>query len=162
ATDEIDESVAVSLMTLHSAKGLEFDAVFLAGLEEGLLPHSRAINSSAAELEEERRLFYVGMTRAKNALLLSRAVYRRNYGEERQSASIPPRFIAEIPGPLLEAAAGSQSEPGQTRRYEMDPEFSQDYRQKRPYSYGYPQRPPRSVAPTVPPKPTSNPLIGAR
>jgi DNA helicase-2/ATP-dependent DNA helicase PcrA len=161
-SDEYDESVSVSLMTLHSAKGLEFEAVFLAGLEEGLLPHSRAINSSAAELEEERRLFYVGMTRAKQSLVLSRAIYRRTYGEERLRGSIPSRFIAEIPGDLIQAAAGSNSEPGQTRRYEMDPEFSQDYRQRRPSSYGYPPRPARSTATPVPPKPTTNPLIGAR
>ena len=89
----IDETVSVSLMTLHSAKGLEFDAVFLAGLEEGLLPHSRSLNSNA-ELEEERRLFYVGMTRARRSLVLSRAIYRRSYGEERLRASLPSRFIA--------------------------------------------------------------------
>jgi len=161
-SDEYDETVSVSLMTLHSAKGLEFDAVFLAGLEEGVLPHSRAINNSPADIEEERRLFYVGMTRARQSLLLSRAIYRRTYGEERLRASIPSRFIAEIPGELIEAAEGSQSEPGQTRRYEMDPEFSQEYRQRRPYAYGYPPRPVRSTPMPVPPRPSSNPLIGAR
>src|SRR6202047_2455135 len=84
-SDEYDESIPVSLMTLHSAKGLEFDAVFLAGLEEGLLPHGRSLNSNA-ELEEERRLFYVGMTRAKQSLVLSRATYRRSYGEDQLRA----------------------------------------------------------------------------
>jgi DNA helicase-2/ATP-dependent DNA helicase PcrA len=160
--DQYDETVAVSLMTLHSAKGLEFDAVFLAGLEEGLLPHSRSQNSNA-ELEEERRLFYVGMTRAKRSLVLSRAIYRRTYGEERLRASLPSRFIAEIPGELIEAAAGSYSDPGQTRRYEPDPEFSEGYgaRARRP-SYGYPPRQARSAPTPAPPRPSSNPLIGAR
>jgi ATP-dependent DNA helicase UvrD/PcrA len=125
-SDEYDESVAVSLMTLHSAKGLEFDAVFLAGLEEGILPHSRSIDTNA-EIEEERRLFYVGMTRAKKSLVLSRAVYRRSYGEDRLRASLPSRFLAEVPADLIEAAEGSQSEPGETRRYEPDPEFSEGY-----------------------------------
>ena len=134
--DEYDETITVSLMTLHSAKGLEFDSVYLAGLEEGLLPHSRALDSKA-EIEEERRLFYVGMTRAKRFLVLSRAVYRRTYGSEGMRASLPSRFLAEIPGDLIEAAAGSQSEPGETRRYELDPEFSGGYayRRARP-SYG--------------------------
>jgi ATP-dependent DNA helicase UvrD/PcrA len=130
-SDEYDESSTVSLMTLHSAKGLEFDAVFLAGLEEGLLPHSRSFNT-VAEIEEERRLFYVGMTRAKQSLVVSRAVYRRTYGEERLRASLPSRFLAEIPGDLIEAAAGSQSEPGETRRYEPDPDFSENYAFRRP------------------------------
>ena len=121
-------------MTLHSAKGLEFDAVFLAGLEEGILPHSRSIDTNA-EIEEERRLFYVGMTRAKKSLVLSRAVYRRSYGEDRLRASLPSRFLAEVPGDLIEAAEGSQSEPGETRRYEPDPEFSE--------GYGYRKAPPR-------------------
>jgi DNA helicase-2/ATP-dependent DNA helicase PcrA len=151
-------------MTLHSAKGLEFDAVFLAGLEEGLLPHSRSLNSNA-ELEEERRLFYVGMTRARRSLVLSRAIYRRTYGEERLRASLPSRFIGEIPGDLIEAAAGSYSEPGQTRRYEPDPEFSEGYgygsRSRKP-SYGYPPRQARSAPTPAPPRSSSNPLIGAR
>jgi DNA helicase-2/ATP-dependent DNA helicase PcrA len=136
-SDEYDDTIPVSLMTLHSAKGLEFDSVFLAGLEEGLLPHGRALNSNA-EVEEERRLFYVGMTRAKQSLVLSRAVYRRSYGEERLRAALPSRFLAEIPGELIEAAMGSQAEPGETRRYEADPEFSENYgyRQKRRTPYG--------------------------
>ncbi len=136
-SDEYDETIPVSLMTLHSAKGLEFDAVFLAGLEEGILPHSRSFNTNA-EIEEERRLFYVGMTRAKKSLVLSRAVYRRSYGEDRLRASIQSRFLAEIPANLIEVAAGSQAEPGQTRRYEYDPEFSQEYRYRRSPQAAYP------------------------
>jgi len=135
-SDEYDETIAVSLMTLHSAKGLEFDAVFLAGLEEGLLPHSRAMDTPA-EIEEERRLFYVGMTRAKKSLVLSRAIYRRTYGSEGMRASMPSRFLAEVPLDLIDAAAGSQSEPGETRRYEADPEFSEGYGYRRARSpYG--------------------------
>ncbi|HTX16357.1 MAG TPA: 3'-5' exonuclease, partial [Candidatus Baltobacteraceae bacterium] len=138
-SDEYDESVPVSLMTLHSAKGLEFEAVFLAGLEEGILPHSRSTDTNA-EIEEERRLFYVGMTRAKKSLVLSRAVYRRSYGEDRLRASLPSRFLAEVPGDLIEAAEGSQSEPGETRRYEPDPEFSEGYGYRRAprQAYGQP------------------------
>jgi DNA helicase-2/ATP-dependent DNA helicase PcrA len=130
-SDEYDPTIPVSLMTLHSAKGLEFDAVFLAGLEEGLLPHTRS-GSSLSEIEEERRLFYVGMTRAKRSLVISRAIYRRSYGEERLRASTPSRFLAEIPADLIEAASGSLAEPGQTRRYEADPEYSDSYSYRRP------------------------------
>ncbi len=125
-SDEYDVTIPVSLMTLHSAKGLEFDAVYLAGLEEGVLPHSRSFNTNA-DIEEERRLFYVGMTRAKQSLVLSRATYRRSYGEDRLRASLPSRFLAEIPADLIEAAAGSQSEPRETRRYESDAESSEGY-----------------------------------
>jgi DNA helicase-2/ATP-dependent DNA helicase PcrA len=134
-SDQFDETIPVSLMTLHSAKGLEFDAVFLAGLEEGLLPHGRSLNSNP-ELEEERRLFYVGMTRAKKLLVISRAVYRRTYGEERLRASLPSRFISEIPADMIETALGSESEPGQSRRYEPDPESMPSYgyrTQRTPY-----------------------------
>jgi DNA helicase-2/ATP-dependent DNA helicase PcrA len=154
-SDQYDDTIPVSLMTLHSAKGLEFDAVFLAGLEEGLLPHGRALGSNA-EVEEERRLFYVGMTRAKQSLVLSRAVYRRTYGEERLRAALPSRFLAEIPGDLIEAALGSQSEPGETRRYEPDPDHAENYvyRQKTRTPYGAASRGARRAS--------KDPLIGTR
>jgi DNA helicase-2/ATP-dependent DNA helicase PcrA len=89
---------AVSLMTLHSAKGLEFRAVFLAGLEETRLPHRRA--ESEFELEEERRLFYVGVTRARERLWLSHASQRFVFG--RMEPAIPSRFLHEIPPGLVE------------------------------------------------------------
>jgi DNA helicase-2/ATP-dependent DNA helicase PcrA len=159
-SDQYDDTIPVSLMTLHSAKGLEFDSVFLAGLEEGVLPHSRSLNGGDAEVEEERRLFYVGMTRAKQLLVISRAVYRRSYGDERLRASLPSRFLAEIPGDFIEAAAGSQAEPGESRRYEPDPDYvaSYSYRQKTrtPYGQGAYRRPaPRAAA-------SADPLIGTR
>jgi DNA helicase-2/ATP-dependent DNA helicase PcrA len=157
--DQYQEDVPVSLMTLHSAKGLEFDAVYLAGLEEGVLPHGRSIDTPG-EIEEERRLFYVGMTRAKKTLVLSRAIYRRSYGEDRLRASLPSRFLAEIPRDLIEAAAGSQSEPGETRRYEPDPEFSQAYTYRRaprtPYGRSTPTPSPRNNFGS------KDPLIGKR
>ena len=85
---------SVQLMTLHSAKGLEFKQVFLAGMEEGLFPHSRSSEESG-RLEEERRLAYVGMTRAMEKLTLSHAEKRRLYGEEKYAPA--SRFITEIP-----------------------------------------------------------------
>ena len=160
-SDEYDPTIPVSLMTLHSAKGLEFEAVFLAGLEEGLLPHTRSA-SSLAEIEEERRLFYVGMTRAKQSLLISRAIYRRSYGEERLRASTPSRFLAEIPLELIEAASGSLSQPGETRRYEADPEYSDSYsyrRSRTPYGAGRAGRTPSRATGRSAGK---DPLIGAR
>ena len=160
-SDEYDPTIPVSLMTLHSAKGLEFDAVFLAGLEEGLLPHTRS-GSNLSEIEEERRLFYVGMTRAKQSLTISRAIYRRSYGEERLRASTPSRFLAEIPAELIEAASGSLAEPGQTRRYETDPDFSDSYSYRRPRTpYGKSSSTRTSTRASG--RQTSNdPLIGAR
>ena len=121
--DDYDEQAHVTLMTLHSAKGLEFDHVFLTGLEEGVFPHSRSQNDQE-ELEEERRLCYVGMTRAKQTLTLTRAVYRRVYGSERLTGSLPSRFLREVPAELIETAQGSLAEAGETRRYEPDPEYS--------------------------------------
>jgi DNA helicase-2/ATP-dependent DNA helicase PcrA len=121
--DSYDEQALITLMTLHSAKGLEFDHVFMTGLEEGIFPHSRSQNDPE-DLEEERRLCYVGMTRAKQTLTLTRAIYRRSYGSERLTGSMPSRFLQEIPDGLIDTAEGSLSEAGETRRYEPDPEYS--------------------------------------
>ena len=89
---------AVTLITLHAAKGLEFPVVFIAGLEEGLFPHSRALDDER-ELEEERRLAYVGITRAKRRLYLSHAWRRATWGMGQ--ASVPSRFLIEIPAELM-------------------------------------------------------------
>jgi DNA helicase-2/ATP-dependent DNA helicase PcrA len=99
--DDYDERAQVTLMSLHAAKGLEFPLVFLSGLEEGLFPHSRTL-LQPDDIEEERRLCYVGMTRAMDQLILSRAVYRRRYGTDLPEASVPSRFLDEVPGRLLE------------------------------------------------------------
>lgn len=100
-TDKIDPDARVTLMTLHAAKGLEFPLVFLVGLEEGLFPHSRTLQNPE-ELEEERRLCYVGMTRAMNTLVLTRANYRRRFGNEAPEQALPSRFLEEIPTQLIE------------------------------------------------------------
>jgi len=99
--DAYDERAQISLMSLHSAKGLEFPLVFLSGLEEGLFPHSRTM-LVPDDIEEERRLCYVGMTRAMDQLILTRAVYRRRYGTDLPEASVPSRFLEEVPGELIE------------------------------------------------------------
>jgi DNA helicase II / ATP-dependent DNA helicase PcrA len=104
-TDQYDPDSRVTLMTLHAAKGLEFPLVFLAGLEEGLFPHSRTL-LNPEELEEERRLCYVGMTRAMNTLILTRAHYRRRYGNDAPEMSIPSRFLEEVPNQLIENLGG--------------------------------------------------------
>jgi ATP-dependent DNA helicase UvrD/PcrA len=120
--DSYDARVPVSLMTLHSAKGLEFDHVFLAGLEEKLFPHSRALEE-ARGLEEERRLCYVGMTRARKTLALMRARRRRVYGRDLLEGAAPSRFLAEIPPELVVTVAGSLAAASDTRRYEPDGGF---------------------------------------
>jgi DNA helicase-2/ATP-dependent DNA helicase PcrA len=122
--DQFEGKPGVTLITLHSTKGLEFDHVFLTGMEEGICPHSRSLNEDKGT-EEERRLVYVGMTRARQSLTLTRAVYRRIFGNEQQlRASQPSRFLAEIPSDLVETVRGSMAEIGETRRYEPDPEYS--------------------------------------
>jgi DNA helicase-2/ATP-dependent DNA helicase PcrA len=113
-TDRLRDDVPVLLMTLHAAKGLEFESVFLVGLEEGLLPHSRSLTGEEA-LEEERRLCYVGMTRAMERLHLSWARSRQVFGQRRLTA--PSRFLAEIPQAGLEMSGGDfVPAPGWTRR----------------------------------------------
>ena len=101
-TDALDPTAPVTLMTLHNAKGLEFPVVFIAGMEKGLFPHSRSLLSgSEAMMEEERRLCYVGMTRAQKQLTLTWARYRRRYGGGEQERSTPSCFLGEIPAHLI-------------------------------------------------------------
>jgi DNA helicase-2/ATP-dependent DNA helicase PcrA len=122
--DSYEGKPGVTLITLHSTKGLEFDHVFLTGLEDGICPHSRSISEEKG-IEEERRLVYVGMTRARKSLTLTRALYRRIFGNEQQlRASLPSRFLGEIPGELVDTVRGSMAEIGESRRYEPDPEYS--------------------------------------
>ena len=97
--DDGEKTDAITLMTLHSAKGLEFPVVFLIGLEEGVFPHSRSLMEEA-EMEEERRLAYVGITRAEQTLFITNAQMRTLYG--RTSMNPASRFISEIPEDLLE------------------------------------------------------------
>ena len=99
-SDELDsDGTRVSLMTLHTAKGLEYPAVFVVGLEEGIFPHFRSL-SEPSELEEERRLFYVGITRARQHLAISHAWSRTTWG--RTQPAMPSRFVTEVPSHLVE------------------------------------------------------------
>jgi DNA helicase-2/ATP-dependent DNA helicase PcrA len=103
--DEYDASAdAATLITLHAAKGLEFATVFIAGLEEGMCPHSRSIDDPG-QLEEERRLFYVGMTRAKKRLYLTYAARRAQFGES--AARVPSRYFKDLPKELLQGTASA-------------------------------------------------------
>ncbi|HVT98993.1 MAG TPA: 3'-5' exonuclease, partial [Acidobacteriaceae bacterium] len=106
--DQYDPEARVTLMTLHAAKGLEFPLVVLAGMEEGLFPHSRTLNDPP-QMEEERRLCYVGLTRAMDSLVVTRARYRRRYGNDMPEASIASRFLEEIPEHLLEDLSGGRT-----------------------------------------------------
>jgi len=100
---------AVTLITLHAAKGLEFGAVFISGMEEGVFPHSRALDD-ATQLEEERRLAYVGITRAQQRLYLCHAWSRTLFGTT--SYNPPSRFLGEIPSELLRSLEGDEEEGG--------------------------------------------------
>jgi len=109
--DDYDARAQITLMSLHAAKGLEFPLVFLTGLEEGLFPHSRTM-LVPEDIEEERRLCYVGMTRAMDQLVLTRAVYRRRYGTDLPEASVPSRFLEEVPAGLIEELGTSRPRVG--------------------------------------------------
>ncbi len=154
-TDQFDPEARVTLMTLHAAKGLEFPLVFLAGLEEGLFPHSRTLNNPD-ELEEERRLCYVGMTRAMNTLVLTRAHYRRRYGNDAPEQSIPSRFLEEVPSQLIEnlgsrtPAQSAWSTPGYPKSYSHRPGAASDFADRH-YNYeDENQDAPRSTARSYP------------
>jgi DNA helicase-2/ATP-dependent DNA helicase PcrA len=111
--DAYDEKAPITLMTLHTAKGLEFPIVFIMGLEDGLFPHSRALNEGR-DLEEERRLFYVGMTRAERKLYLTSAKFRRYFGNMDQQVSEPSRFLSEVPPELVEEVGERRRKPAPT------------------------------------------------
>jgi DNA helicase II / ATP-dependent DNA helicase PcrA len=112
--DDLEEDPdVVTLLTLHAAKGLEFPVVFIVGLEEGMLPHSRSLDDPE-ELAEERRLFYVGLTRAKDRVFLSHAFRRTFYGEA--GVSNPSRFLAELPEELIEGGSAGQRRTHTVRR----------------------------------------------
>ncbi|MBM3721931.1 MAG: DNA helicase PcrA [Actinobacteria bacterium] len=116
-----DHGGVVTLMTLHTAKGLEFPTVFLTGMEEGVFPHSRTLGEKN-ELEEERRLAYVGLTRARERLYLSRAEYRSAWGAPNYNP--PSRFLEEIPENLIEwnkSASGFTSPPITRKKYSSPP-----------------------------------------
>jgi DNA helicase-2/ATP-dependent DNA helicase PcrA len=133
--DDYDARAQITLMTLHAAKGLEFPVVFLVGLEEGLFPHSRTL-LEPDDLEEERRLCYVGMTRAMDQLVITRASYRRRYGTDLPEASVPSRFLEEVPRELVEDLGSPR-----TRRHEerRDHEYAHET-----HDYDFDQRPRRS------------------
>ncbi len=115
--DQYDEAQQITLMTLHAAKGLEFPLVLLVGMEEGLFPHSRTL-LAPTEIEEERRLCYVGMTRAMDTLILSRARLRRRYATDSAEPSTPSRFLEEIPIELLEDAGSPGKVKGSTPKFD--------------------------------------------
>ena len=143
-TDRYNPESRVTLMSLHSAKGLEFPLVLLAGMEEGLFPHSRTLNQPM-ELEEERRLCYVGMTRAMDALVVTRARYRRRYGNDMPEASLPSRFLEEIPAHLLQDLTRGQrpASGAYAGRYRSGRDESESSRH---YSYEDEDQRPRAVS----------------
>jgi DNA helicase-2/ATP-dependent DNA helicase PcrA len=107
--EESSEADRVSLMTLHGAKGLEFDTVFLPGWEEGLFPSQRSMEESGVKgLEEERRLAYVGITRARKRAIISHAANRRIYAS--WQSSVPSRFIEELPAEHVTQSGGARAD----------------------------------------------------
>jgi len=100
-SDGIDGEARINLLTMHNAKGLEFPSVFVVGMEDGLFPHSRSLDSES-QMEEERRLCYVAMTRAEKRLTLSWARFRRKFGGGPSEPTIRSRFLREVPARLIE------------------------------------------------------------
>ncbi len=133
--DSLDSSARVVLMTVHSAKGLEFDVVFLVGLEEGLFPHSLSVESPQ-DLEEERRLCYVAITRARHKLFLSWTPMRRAFGTEGLNRAKPSRFLEEMPHHLID---GVEMLPAFVREDVTCDEFA-DMEEDEDYDYSHARR----------------------
>jgi len=131
--DSYSEEARVTLMTLHAAKGLEFPLVFLTGMEEGLFPHSRTLVDPSG-MEEERRLCYVGMTRAMDTLVMTRARYRRRYGSDMPESSIASRFLEEVPSRLVEDLGSPPARPQFSGS-----EYGSDFSGRGAYSTPYPR-----------------------
>ena len=129
--DYNDRAPGVTLMTLHNAKGLEFPVVFVVGLEDGLFPLSRAMETTE-ELEEERRLFYVGVTRAEDRLFLTHAQRRWRYGDEQRSA--PSQFLAELPDGPVRRHWSAASRPRVQRKSTLPDTDTTEWSWKRPIS----------------------------
>jgi len=134
--DSYSAEARVTLMTLHAAKGLEFPLVFLAGLEEGLFPHARTL-TDPTQMEEERRLCYVGMTRAMDTLIMTRARYRRRYGNDSPESSMPSRFLEEVPSKLIEDLSPASYGNAYSTAYPQRNKHpgSDDFGAERHYSY---------------------------
>jgi DNA helicase-2/ATP-dependent DNA helicase PcrA len=140
--DEADrQGDAVSLMTTHSAKGLEYPVVYLSGMEEGILPHSNSLRDEAS-LEEERRLCYVGMTRAMERLTLSCAQQRLRFGS--RSYGVPSRFLREIPPDVVELVRPRSVSSAPVRSVRSEPSGAS-------YDYSYSQEAPADTGGTVAP-----------
>jgi len=175
--DQVDAEAPVSMLTIHNAKGLEFPVVFLAGMEERLFPHSRSIDDPSA-MEEERRLCYVGMTRARQRLYLTYAQARRKFGGGPLEPAMPSRFLREIPMELCDdirlndAGAGDDvdlfsersfvretvsraSYPGKT--YNSEENIAEFFRQR-----GIPAKAPKAPVPVAQPAPKPQPTIAKK
>ncbi|HEY2830344.1 MAG TPA: UvrD-helicase domain-containing protein [Thermoanaerobaculia bacterium] len=154
--DRYDSAKGITLMTLHAAKGLEFRIVFLAGMEEGILPHSNSLEQMD-DLEEERRLCYVGMTRAREQLYCLHSLERRLHGRFREQS--PSSFLGEIPEEVKDAqrlpgARHTPAEPSWRERPMYGDRFSKPAQQQR-------YTPPPQQRPTPPPKPKSTESVNS-
>ena len=119
--DADEEGGKVALMTIHAAKGLEFKVVFLAGCEDAIIPHARALEDNPANIEEERRLFYVAVTRAMDKLYITSCRTRHHIKED--VICTPSRFLEEIPGELMQTDEGKKKESPEEARQRMLAQF---------------------------------------
>ena len=149
--DTIPEAAeAPTLLTLHAAKGLEFPIVFITGLDDGMLPHSRSLDDPE-EMAEERRLFYVGLTRAKQRIYLVRAAQRSTYGSFQDS--IPSRFLEDIPAGLMQQSGGS------SRGYAARRSSNSNWEDRGLRTGGYGSS---AAGPARPARPVSAPIVQAQ